>query len=337
MRVLLTGGAGYIGSHTAVSLLDRGHEVIILDNFANSSPEVISRIEEITQRKPELIEVDLTRGNLTESALKHTEFDAVIHFAGLKAVGESVAQPLEYYQTNLEATLVLLDIVRRRGVRKLIFSSSATVYGTPQTERIEEHHSTMDGITSPYGWSKAMNEQIIRDVTSATPQMVSVLLRYFNPVGAHPSGLIGEDPRGVPNNLMPFVSQVAIGMRQKLSVFGDTYDTPDGTGVRDYIHVSDLAQGHVAALDIEDPGTHAINLGTGVGVSVLEVIQTFEAVSGVEVPYEIVQQRAGDVPSVIADPSLAQHLLNWRAERTFADACRDSWTWQVQNPNGYRS
>jgi UDP-glucose 4-epimerase len=335
MRVLLTGGAGYIGSHTAVALLEEGHDVIILDNFANSSPRVISRIETITHRAPELVEVDLTQSALTESALSNTEFDAVIHFAGLKAVGDSVAHPLEYYRTNLEATLVLLEIMAARGVQKLIFSSSATVYGNPQSDRISEDHSTMVGITNPYGWSKAMNEQIICDVASVSSDFVAVLLRYFNPVGAHPTGLIGEDPSGTPNNLMPFVAQVAIGLREKLSIFGNTYDTIDGTGVRDYIHVMDLAMGHVAALELNEPGTHAFNLGSGQGISVLEAVQTFESVTGVSVPYEIVDRRAGDVASVIADPTLVNQKLNWQVARTFADACRDGWAWQSKNPQGY--
>lgn len=334
MRVLLTGGAGFIGSHTAVELLQRGHEVVILDNFANSSPVVLDRITEITGKRPELIEVDLTDRSSAMAALKNVEFDSAIHFAGLKAVGESVQIPAEYYRVNLDSTLVLLEILAERGVRKLVFSSSATVYGPPQTSRIDENHQVGVGITSPYGWSKAMNEQIIRDVAAQTG-LIAVLLRYFNPVGAHPSGRIGEDPSGIPNNLMPFILQVAVGRREKLSVFGGDYQTADGSGVRDFIHVVDLALGHVAALEYDVPGAQAINLGTGVGTSVLEAVKTFESVTGVTVPYKIVERRAGDVAEVVADPALAERLLGWKAERTFAEACRDGWAWQSQNPHGY--
>lgn len=335
MRVLLTGGAGYIGSHTAVELLERGHEVVILDNFANSSPIVLERIAQITGIEPELVEVDLTDASATRAELSGVNFDAVIHFAGLKAVGESVEQPLEYYRVNLDSTLVLLEIMRDRDVRKLVFSSSATVYGDPQAERITEHHPVGVGITNPYGWTKFMNERIIRDASAAWPALTAVLLRYFNPVGAHPSGLIGEDPKGIPNNLMPFVSQVAVGRREQLSVFGDTYPTADGTGVRDYIHVIDLALGHIAALQIDDAGAHAVNLGTGVGTSVLEAVSTFEQATGVAVPYAIVDRRPGDVAAVVADPTFAHKFLGWRAERDLAEACRDGWTWQSTNPNGY--
>lgn len=335
MRVLLTGGAGYIGSHTAVELLNRGHEVVILDNFANSSPAVLERITQITGRAPDLVEVDLTNRDRTHSALADVSFDSVIHFAGLKAVGESVQIPTEYYRVNLDSTIVLLEIMAAREVNKLVFSSSATVYGMPQSARINETHPVGIGVTNPYGWSKAMNEQIIRDATSTRPEMVSVLLRYFNPVGAHASGLIGEDPSGIPNNLMPYVLQVAVGRRPLLSVFGNDYDTPDGTGVRDYIHVVDLARGHVAALELEEPGTHAINLGSGTGTSVFEAVRTFVEVTGTEVPHQVVDRRAGDVATVVADPALAAQKLSWRTELTFADACRDGWNWQSSNPNGY--
>lgn len=336
MRVLLTGGAGYVGSHTAVELLNRGYEIVILDNFATSSPIVLDRIFEITGNRPDFVEVDLTDRNATQAALESVDFDAVIHFAGLKALGESVKVPMEYYRVNLDSTIVLLEIIAERNVQKLVFSSSATVYGAPQQSRIDEKHSVGLGITNPYGWSKAMNEQIIRDATAAQPQLTSVLLRYFNPVGAHPSGLIGEDPAGIPNNLMPFVLQVAVGRREQLSVFGDDYPTSDGSGVRDFIHVVDLALGHIAALEFQNPGSHAINLGSGVGTTVLEVVQTFEAVTGAQVPFKIVDRRAGDVAEVVADPTLAAQLLKWHAERSLADACLDGWTWQSMNPNGYQ-
>ncbi len=336
MRVLLTGGAGYIGSHAAVELLNRDSEVIILDNFANSSPVVLDRIFEITGKRPQLVMADLTDRNATRAALEHVNFDAVMHFAGLKSVGESVEIPMEYYRVNLDSTIVLLELIAERSIRKLVFSSSATVYGTPYQSRINEQHQTGLEITNPYGWSKAMNEQIIRDATAAQPHLSSVLLRYFNPVGAHPSGLIGEDPSGIPNNLMPYILQVAVGRHESLSVFGCDYPTADGSGVRDFIHVVDLALGHIAALELDNSGSRVVNLGTGVGTSVLEAVQTFEAVTGAKVPFKIVDRRPGDVAEVVADPTLASELLGWHAERSFADACRDGWTWQSKNPNGYQ-
>jgi UDP-glucose 4-epimerase len=336
MRVLLTGGAGYIGSHTAVELQNRNHDVIILDNFANSSPVVLERIYEITGKRPILVEADLTDLTATRFALQDVEFDSAIHFAGLKAVGESVQLPLDYYRVNLDSTIVLLEILAERDVKKFVFSSSATVYGDPQQPRITENHSVGIGITSPYGWSKAMNEQIIRDAASARTDLSAILLRYFNPVGAHSSGRIGEDPSGLPNNLMPFVLQVAVGRRNELSIFGGDYPTVDGSGVRDYIHVVDLALGHVAALEYDIPGAHAVNLGTGVGTSVLEAIRTFEHVTGARVPYNVVARRPGDVAEVVADPTLALEMLGWKGDRSFADACRDGWTWQSTNPNGYQ-
>lgn len=335
MRVLLTGGAGYIGSHTAVELIQRGDDVLILDNFANSRPQVLERIETITGTIPDLVEVDLTNRTATSAALENESFDAVIHFAGLKAVGESVKLPLKYYQTNLDSTLVLLELIAARSVKKLVFSSSATVYGVPQSARITELHPVGAGITNPYGASKMMIERIITDFARTQLDFSATLLRYFNPVGAHPSGLIGEDPSGMPNNLMPFISQVAVGLRDELSVFGDSYPTRDGTGERDYIHVVDLARGHLAALDADEPGVRPINLGTGIGTTVLEAVSTFEQATGTDVPYRIIAPRDGDVASVIADPALAQQLLGWRAERTLAEACRDSWVWQSANPRGY--
>lgn len=337
MRVLLTGGAGYIGSHTALVLLERGHEVLVLDDFSNSSPEAISRVQELTGSAMTVVRADLADAAATKEALEGEAFDAVIHFAGLKAVGESVAEPTRYYRTNIVSTLNLLDLMRERGVNKLVFSSSATVYGDPDTAPIDESHRVGVALTNPYGWSKAMIEQMIRDAQVAWPELDAVLLRYFNPVGAHPSGRIGEDPSGIPNNLMPFISQVAVGKRAKLAVFGDSYPTPDGTGVRDYIHVMDLAEGHVAALEHAPAGVTAYNLGSGNGSSVLEVVSAFEKVSGVEIATEIAPPRAGDVAEVVADPQKANTELHWKVTRTLEDACRDSWAWQSQNPNGYKA
>ncbi|WP_336652225.1 MULTISPECIES: UDP-glucose 4-epimerase GalE [unclassified Leucobacter] len=335
MRVLLTGGAGYIGSHTAVVLLERGHEVVVLDDFSNSSPEAVRRVEQLTGREIPVIEADLADRAAAVAALQGVDFDAVIHFAGLKAVGESVAQPTRYYRVNLDSTLVLLDLMRERGVDKLVFSSSATVYGDPDVAPIDESHRAGVGLTNPYGWSKFMNEQIIRDTHASWPDLGAVLLRYFNPVGAHPSGRIGEDPAGIPNNLMPFIAQVAVGTRERLSVFGDSYPTPDGTGVRDYIHVMDLAEGHVAALEHLEAGVEIYNLGSGIGSSVLEVVRAFEEASGQPVPYEVAPPRPGDVAEVVADPRRANDRLGWRTTRSLAEACRDTWAWQSANPGGY--
>lgn len=335
MRVLLTGGAGYIGSHTALVLLERGHEVIVVDDFSNSSPEAVRRVEVLSGRSVPVIEVDLAEREAARAALDGLEFDAVIHFAGLKAVGESVAQPTRYYRVNLDSTLVMLDLMRERGVTKFVFSSSATVYGEPQRVPIDEAHPAGVGVTNPYGWTKAMIEQIVRDTQVAWPELEAVLLRYFNPVGAHPSGRIGEDPSGIPNNLMPFIAQVAVGKRERLSVFGGDYPTSDGTGVRDYIHVMDLAEGHVAALEHLSAGVTAYNLGSGTGSSVLEVVGAFEEASGRPVPYDIVPGRAGDVAAMVADPAKANAELGWRTTRSLAEACRDAWTWQSSNPGGY--
>ncbi|TDP90996.1 UDP-galactose 4-epimerase [Leucobacter luti] len=335
MRVLLTGGAGYIGSHTALVLLERGHEVIVLDDFSNSSPEAVRRVEALSGATIPVFEADLADRAAARAALAGDEFDAVIHFAGLKSVGESVAEPVRYYRVNIDSTLVLLDLMRERGVANLVFSSSATVYGDPDTSPIDERQPAGVGLTNPYGWSKFMNEQIIRDAQRAWPALSAVLLRYFNPVGAHPSGRIGEDPAGIPNNLMPFIAQVAVGTRERLSVFGDSYDTVDGTGVRDYIHVMDLAEGHVAALERSAAGVRTYNLGSGTGSSVLDVVRAFETAAGRPVPYTIAPPRPGDVAEVVADPRRANEELEWRTTRTLAEACRDSWAWQSANPGGY--
>jgi len=336
MRVLLTGGAGYIGSHTALALLERGHDVVVLDDFSNSSVEAVRRVEELSGARIPVVEADLADPSAA-AALDGVDFEAVVHLAGLKAVGESVREPTRYYRTNLGSTLNLLDLMSTRGVDKLVFSSSATVYGDPEYVPQDERHPVGVGLTNPYGWSKAMNEQIIRDAQRARPDLGAVLLRYFNPVGAHPSGRIGEDPAGIPNNLMPFVAQVAVGKRERLSVFGGDYPTGDGTGVRDYIHVMDLAEGHVAALERVEPGVVAYNLGSGSGSSVLEVIRAFEEASGRRIPYEIVAPRDGDVAETVADPAKANAELGWRTTRSLADACRDSWAWQSANPDGYAS
>ncbi|GAB2561949.1 UDP-glucose 4-epimerase GalE [Leucobacter ruminantium] len=335
MRALLTGGAGYIGSHTALVLLEQGHEVLVLDDLSNGSREALRRVEELTGGRIDFVRADLADAAATRAALADRSFDAAIHFAGLKSVGESVEQPVRYYRVNLDSTLTLLDVMGERGVDRLVFSSSATVYGEPRTELIAEDHPTGAGLSNPYGWTKAMNERIIADAAAVRPELRAVHLRYFNPVGAHPSGRIGEDPRGLPNNLMPFIAQVAVGRRERLSVFGDDYPTPDGTGVRDYIHVMDLAEGHVAALVRAEPGVQAYNLGSGRGTSVLEAVRAFEAVSGRPVPYAIEPRRAGDLATVVADPSLALDRLGWRTRRDFAEACRDAWAWQSANPDGY--
>lgn len=335
MRVLLTGGAGYIGSHTALVLLEQGHEVVVLDDLSNGSAESLRRVEELTGSPIRFIRADVTDPIAVRAGLEGVDVEAVIHFAGLKSVSESVEQPTRYYRTNLDSTLVLLDLMRERGIDRLVFSSSATVYGDPRTSLVAEDHPTGVGISNPYGWTKAMNERIIEDAQAAWPELAAVNLRYFNPVGAHPSGRIGEDPHGIPNNLMPYISQVAIGRRERLSVFGDDYPTPDGTGVRDFIHVMDLAEGHAAALAQAEPGVQIYNLGSGVGTSVLEAVRAFEEASGRAVPYVIEARRTGDLASVVADPALAAERLGWRTRRSFADACRDAWAWQSANPGGY--
>ena len=336
MNVLVTGGTGYIGSHTCVELIQAGHKPLVLDNLCNSSPESLRRVETITGKKVPFIE-----GNVCDEKLLHKIFsehpiDCVIHFAGLKAVGESVQKPLEYYQNNLGSTMALCKVMREYGVKKIIFSSSATVYSGDNEMPLKETSKT-GNCTNPYGWTKYMCEQILRDVAKADPEWSVVLLRYFNPVGAHPSGLIGEHPNGIPNNLMPYISQTAIGKREKLSVFGNDYDTPDGTGVRDYIHVVDLARGHVAAANymMEHTGEAVFNLGTGHGYSVLDMVKAFEKANGVKVPYVIAPRRAGDLATCYADPTKSREVLGWKAEYDQVDMCRDAWNWQSKNPNGY--
>ena len=335
MRVLVSGGAGYIGSHTVVQLIAAGHDVLVVDNFANSKPAVVNRLEAITGRHLPVHAFDLRDHDKTEHLFAHEQIDAVIHFAGLKAVGESVEKPLEYYENNLGSTFSLVRAMKRHGVDKLVFSSSATVYGTDQEAATEDRPTSA---TNPYGWTKVMIEQILRDVAAAEEGWRIALLRYFNPVGAHESGTIGEDPQGIPNNLVPFIAQVAVGRRDKLQVYGDDYDTPDGTGLRDYIHVEDLAAGHVAALNKlagTDEPVSTWNLGTGTGTSVLEMLHAFERAVGRELPYEVVARRAGDIAVSFADPSRANAELGWRAERTIDEMCADTWRWQQQNPRGY--
>lgn len=335
MNVLLTGGAGYIGSHTAIALHEAGHTPIIADSFVNSSPEAIKRVESIIGQEVVNYELDIRDRVGLNKIFEEHEIDAVIHFAGLKAVGESVAQPLKYYQVNLESTLTLLESMKQHQVNKLIFSSSATVYGTPESLPLTEESPVGIGLTNPYGKTKYMIEEILRDIVASDEEANFTILRYFNPVGAHPSGLIGEDPQGIPNNLLPFVSQVAVGKHDSVKVFGNDYDTPDGTGVRDYIHVLDLAEGHVAALKNDHPGEHIYNLGTGRGSSVLELIEYFRQASGREIGYGIQERRPGDVASCYASPDKAKRELGWSANRTLLEACEDSWRWQSQNPNGY--
>lgn len=333
--ILVTGGAGYIGSHTVVELLAAGHELLILDNFSNSSPRVLERIEQIAGRRPSVIEGDIRDGALLEKLFATYPIASVIHFAGLKAVGESVEQPMRYYDNNVVGSLRLFEAMARAGVYRLVFSSSATVYGDPHTVPIDESFPLQ--ATNPYGRSKLIIEEMLRDIGRADSQWRVVLLRYFNPVGAHSSGLIGEDPQGIPNNLMPFVAQVAVGRRAELSVFGGDYSTADGTGVRDYIHVVDLACGHLAALEALDgqSGVVPVNLGTGRGYSVLEVVKAFEKASGQAVPYRIVDRRPGDIAACYADPLRARELLGWSAERDIDAMCADAWRWQSANPLGF--
>ena len=337
MKVLVTGGAGYIGSHTCVELIAAGHEPIALDNLCNSNPESLRRVAQITGHQVPFIE-----GNVCDEALlhevfaQHPDIECVIHFAGLKAVGESVAKPLEYYHNNLLSTMALCRVMGQHGVKKIIFSSSATVYSGDNEMPLREDSKT-GNCTNPYGWTKYMCEQILRDVAKADEEWSVVLLRYFNPVGAHKSGLIGEHPNGIPNNLMPFISQTAIGKREKLSVFGNDYPTPDGTGVRDFIHVVDLARGHVAAVDymMAHKGESVFNLGTGRGYSVLDMVKAFEKANGVPVPYVIAPRRAGDLAACYADPTRSREALGWEAQCDQVDMCRDTWNWQRKNPNGY--
>ena len=334
MKILVTGGAGYIGSHIAVELLQLGHSVVIIDDFRNSSREVIHRIEQITSKKPILHEFDLCDRDSVDEVLKQESVDAVIHCAGLKAVGESTEKPLLYYRNNIDASLSLLESMQKHHVNKLIFSSSATVYGTAPIP-YSENSQVGVGITNPYGQTKYMIEQIISDYAAANPESTCCILRYFNPIGAHESGLIGEDPDGIPNNLMPFIAQVATGKRQRLKVFGNDYDTVDGTGVRDYIHVVDLAKGHVAALRHASSGLSAYNLGSGKGTSVLELLHAFENASGKTIPFDIVERRPGDLPEYYATAQKAFDELGWETTKTIDDMCRDTWNWQSQNPEGY--
>ena len=336
MRILVTGGAGYIGSHTCVELLNEGHEVIILDNLYNSSRKAVDRIEEITGKKVTFYEADIRDRAGIQAVFDQEQIDAVIHFAGLKAVGESVAKPIEYYENNIGGTLTLCDEMRKHGVKNIIFSSSATVYGDPAEIPITEN--CPKGVcTNPYGWTKSMLEQILTDIHTSDPEWNVILLRYFNPIGAHKSGLIGEDPKGIPNNLLPYVAQVAIGKLPQIGVFGNDYDTPDGTGVRDYIHVVDLARGHVKALAklTAGSGVNVYNLGTGNGYSVLDVIHAFEKACGHELKYEIKPRRPGDIAACYAKCDKAKEELGWEAEFGIEEMCADSWRWQSQNPNGY--
>ena len=335
-KVLITGGAGYIGSHTALELLNSGYEVVVYDNLVNSSRESIRRVEELTGKTIAFYEGDVRDSAALADMFEKEKPDAVIHCAALKAVGESVRKPLEYYQNNITGTLTLMDAMRSAGVKNIVFSSSATVYGDPAVIPITEE-CPKGQCTNPYGWTKSMMEQIMTDVQKADPEWNVVLLRYFNPVGAHESGRIGEDPKGIPNNLMPYISQVAVGKLEKLGVFGDDYDTPDGTGVRDYIHVVDLAIGHVKAIDyiLTGPGLDIINLGTGTGYSVLDMVKAFSKACGHDLPYEIKPRRPGDIAMCYADPSKAARVLGWKAERGLDEMCADSWRWQSQNPNGY--
>ncbi|HHU22744.1 MAG TPA: UDP-glucose 4-epimerase GalE [Clostridiales bacterium] len=336
MTVLLTGGAGYIGSHTALELIQAGYHVIIADNLSNSGPAVIERIEKISGTSVPFFNIDISQPEAVDRLFRDSRIDSVIHFAGYKAVGESSLNPLKYYRNNLDCTLTLLEAMETHRINKIVFSSSATVYGYPEKSPVEEDAPTC--CENPYGWSKLMIEQIITDYAKANPSVSAILLRYFNPIGAHESGLIGEDPAGIPNNLMPYISQVAIGRLEKLRVFGGDYPTKDGTGVRDYIHVTDLAKGHVAALKYAEKhtGLEIFNLGTGVGSSVLDIISAFERATGVKIPYEIVDRRPGDVAEYYANPKKAEKLLGWKAEKSLEDACRDTWNWQLKNPYGYK-
>ncbi|KXI28141.1 UDP-glucose 4-epimerase GalE [Paraglaciecola hydrolytica] len=334
--ILVTGGAGYIGSHTVLQLLEAGQQVIVLDNLCNSSQESLLRVAELTGKQAHFVQGDIRDSQLLDSIFAQHNIDSVIHFAGLKAVGESVAMPLNYYNNNVYGTLTLCDAMQKAGVKNLVFSSSATVYGDPVTLPLKEDMPTGQP-TNPYGMSKLMVEHVLQDLFKSDKTWNIAILRYFNPAGAHPSGRIGENPNGIPNNLMPFITQVATGKREFLSIFGDDYTTPDGTGVRDYIHVDDLAAGHLKALDklAQKVGLVTYNLGTGQGYSVLDMVKEFEKQSGQVIPYKIVPRRSGDVAACYADPKTAFDSLGWKAERGLAEMCRDSWHWQSSNPNGY--
>ena len=336
MNILVTGGAGYIGSHTCVELLESGYGVIVSDNLCNSNPESLNRVQELTGKAPKFYEGDVRDEALLRKIFAENEIDAVIHFAGLKAVGESVAQPWRYYDNNLNSTLVLTKVMEEVGCKKIIFSSSATVYSGDNEMPLRETSKT-GNCTNPYGWTKYMTEQILSGMAHADKEWSIVLLRYFNPIGAHISGRIGEDPRGIPNNLMPYITQTAIGRREFLSVYGNDYDTHDGTGVRDYIHVVDLAKGHVAAVKYaaENLGCEVFNLGTGTGYSVLDMVKAFEEANNLTLPYKIVDRRPGDLATCYADPAKSAEKLGWKAEKTLVDMCRDSWNWQSKNPMGF--
>ena len=337
MAILVSGGAGYIGSHTCVELLAAGYDIVVADNYYNSCPEALARVKKIAGKDFRFVEADMTDKAAVEKIFAENEdIDCVIQFAAYKAVGESVSKPIEYYSNNLACTLNILDVMRRHNCHNIIFSSSATVYGDPASVPITEDFP-VGATTNPYGTTKAMTERILTDVCKADPTLNVALLRYFNPIGAHKSGLIGEDPRGIPNNLMPYITQVAIGRREKLSVYGNDYPTHDGTGVRDYIHVVDLAKGHVAAVKYvtEHQGCEVFNLGTGVGYSVLDMVNTFMEVNNVKVPYVITDRRPGDIATCYADPAKSAEVLGWKAQETLADMCRDSWNWQQKNPEGY--
>ena len=336
MNVLVTGGAGYIGSHTCVELLQQDMGVVVVDNLVNSSAKAIERVQQITGKHVDFYQKDVRDREAMHAIFEKHDIDCVIHFAGLKAVGESVAMPLEYYDNNLFSTVTLCEVMRDHGVKNIVFSSSATVY-SGDNERPLREASRTGMCTNPYGWTKYMSEQILRDTAKADEDWAIVLLRYFNPIGAHSSGLIGEDPRGIPNNLMPFIAQVAVGRREYLNVFGDDYDTHDGTGVRDYIHVVDLARGHVAAINYmqQHKGESVFNLGTGNGYSVLDMVHAFEKVTGRKVPYKIAPRRPGDLATVYASPDKSAELLGWKAEYGLEDMCRDTWAWQSKNPMGY--
>ncbi len=336
MTILVTGGAGYIGSHTVIELLENNYEVVIVDNLSNASEKVLDRLKKITGKDIPFVKADILDRDALNEVFDNHKIDAVIHFAGLKAVGESVAKPWEYYNNNIAGTLVLLDVMKQHGVKNIIFSSSATVYGDPAFIPITEE-CPKGTCTNPYGWTKSMLEQVLSDIQKADNSWNVILLRYFNPIGAHKSGLIGENPNGIPNNLMPYVTQVAVGKLKELGVFGDDYDTPDGTGVRDYIHVLDLASGHVAALNKikENCGLKIYNLGTGNGYSVLDIVKNFEEATGVKIPYSIKPRRPGDIATCYASADLAKKELGWEAKYGIKEMCEDSWRWQSQNPNGF--
>lgn len=338
MKVLVTGGAGYIGSHTVLALLEQGHIPVVVDNLSNSSVESLNRVSEITGKSIEFHKIDLCDELAIHSFMRKQTFDAILHFAGYKAVGESVANPLKYFDNNIGSTISLLkavDASTSASPPKVIFSSSATVYGNSTELPLTELSKTGEGITNPYGYTKFVCERILKDTGVANPAFQAIALRYFNPIGAHESGKIGEDPEGIPNNLAPFITQVASGKLSELSIFGDDYDTADGTGIRDYIHVMDVAEGHVAALDFSEPGFHAVNLGTGQGTSVFELLKAFESVVGRPIPFTVTPRRPGDIAECYADTSLAKKLLGWSSTREISKACADAWRWQSQNPQGY--